>query len=258
MSSVLQGRRVLVTRPAAQCANLAALLDSRGAIPVLLPLFVIEPLLEPAGIRGVLDRFRLADGWIFTSANAARLCAGAEPDVATASWPALFAVGAATARALAEQGRAGARWAHHGNDSEALLALPELQRVNAQHFLICTGDGGRELIASRLSERGARVDRLALYRRTAVEHPPQALDAALMHTDAVIVSSGEGLQRLHELAPASDYPALRGRLLVGPSTRVLELAEQLGFSARRAPAEMSDAALVDCLEAGFATAIHPP
>lgn len=257
MISVLQSRRVLVTRPAGQCAELTALLGTRGAIALPLPLFVIEPLLAPTDIRRVLDRFRDADGWIFTSANAARLCVAASPRIATPNWPPLYAVGAATARVLSELGHAGVSYPPQGSDSEALLALPRLQNVRGRQFLVCTGEGGRDLIPSKLSERGARVDRLALYRRVPVEHPPQVLAAALQHADAVIVSSGEGLQRLNQLAPASEYPSLRTRLLVGPSTRVLELAAQLGFSARRAPAEMSDAALVDCLEAGFATAIHP-
>lgn len=257
MSSALLGRRILVTRPAAQSAGLIRMVEHRGGIVLPLPLFAIEPLMTPGEVRSRLARARDADGWIFTSTNAARLCTAAEPDAASSPWPQLLAVGKATARALAEGGRPGTRVAGTGSDSEALLEAPEMVAVREKRFLICTGTGGRDLIASTLTSRGARVETLALYRRIAVDHAAAPLDESLRAAEALIVTSGEGLQRLHALAPAAAYPTFRQRLLVAPSNRVLELAAQFGFTVRLAPTEMSDAALVDCLEAGLATAIKP-
>ena len=52
---------------------------------------------------------------------------------------------------------------HH--DSEGLIALAALQNVARKNVLIIRGDGGRELIAEKLSDRGASVHYFESYRR---------------------------------------------------------------------------------------------
>ena len=91
----LQGLRVIVTRPAHQAENLCRLLEQQGAGAARLPLFAIEPAGEPAAQSEVLEGARGCDGWIFTSANAVRFAA----ERCSGAWPALYAVGRATASA---------------------------------------------------------------------------------------------------------------------------------------------------------------
>lgn len=237
------GLRVLITRPAAQSAQLDSLLRRRGADPVPLPLFEILPAGEEPVQRRILDEARAWTGWVFTSANAARQTARLD----AGAWPALYAIGQATARTLAQSGRPGARVSDIGSSSEDLLAHPDLQHVEGQRFLVCTGEGGRDLLAERLRARGAEVERLELYRRAPIEHPPEAVRAAANASDAIICTSGESLERLCVLLPKDLQSTMRSRLLVVPSPRVLELARRLGFADVRAPHRTSDESLVECL-----------
>lgn len=252
--SPLRGRRVLSTRPAAQGQTLLALLTARGAIASELPLFRIAPAGDPLTQRAQLSTARSEATWIFTSANAAR-CAAA---IDAGPWPALLAIGAATAGTLAELGHPGAQFPEVGSDSEALLALPTLRTPRGKRFLICTGVGGRALLETELVARGAQVERVELYRREPVDYAADVISRALRQLDALVCTSGESLERLRAITPDSAWPSLQSRLLVVPSPRVLELARRLGFTAVRAPVQTSDEALIACLEQGLAESAHHP
>lgn len=237
------GLRVLITRPAAQSAGIEALLRQRGAEPLSLPLFEIQPVQDDDAHRHTIESARRWNGWLFTSVNAAREAARLD----TGDWPTLYAIGQATANALAALGHPGAHHAPTGSSSEDLLAHPALQQVQGQRFLICTGEGGRDTLATGLRARGADTHRLELYRRVPVDHPAAAVRTAVESCDAIICTSGEGLGRLRALLPDELLAHAQSRLLVVPSPRVLELARRLGFAEVRAPQRTSDEALVDCL-----------
>ena len=242
--SALNGLGVLLTRPSAQSQHLTNLLCARGARPLNLPLFEIQPLPDIERQTQVLMAARNSKGWIFTSANAARLAATR----LHAPWPRCFAIGSATAAVLEAQGHSPAERAPQGSTSEALLDHADLQSISGQHFLICTGVGGRDLLEQILSARGAVVERLELYRRTPLPYTATQIGAALQQVTAILCTSGENLQRLVELTPAAQGPQLRARALVLPSPCVLELARRLGFEASFAPDHISDEAFVNCLE----------
>lgn len=242
------GLRVLVTRPAAQSGSIERRLKDRGMQPLSLPLFEIVACGDDDAHRARLGEARTWDGWIFTSVNAAHRAIVLGREVG--AWPDLYAIGEATARVLAEAGRAPVRLPVHGSTSEDLLALPGLRDVSNRRLLVCTGEGGRDALVPELRRRGASVDRLDLYRRVAVEHPEARVRDLAGRCDAVICTSGEGLARLHTLMPEDLRSRLARRLLVVPSQRVLELARHLGFTEVRTPLKTSDEALVDCL-------VHP-
>jgi len=242
------GLRVLVTRPAAQSGPIVQLLNERGMVPLRFPLFETVPCGDEAAHRARLEAARTWDGWIFTSVNAAHRATALTPG--DRSWPALYAIGDATARALEEAGRGSVLCPGRGSTSEDLLALPALHDVAERRLLVCTGEGGRDAIVPELRRRGASVDRLDLYRRIAVEHPEGHVRDLAGRCDAVICTSAEGLARLHALVPSDLHAQLVSRLLVVPSQRVLELARHLGFTEVRTPLKTSDEALVDCL-------VHP-
>jgi uroporphyrinogen-III synthase len=110
-------------------------------------------------------------------------------------------------------------------NSEALLALPELQVLSDQRVIIFRGCGGREILGDTLMERGARVDYCELYRR--VINPEQAMLARqqLAQSDCLVAHSGELLQALGEQVgePGAGTP------VVVPSERVAEIARELGY-----------------------------
>jgi uncharacterized protein HemX/uroporphyrinogen-III synthase len=241
----LKGLRVIVTRPDLQAGNLSLLLEAQGAEAARLPLFAIEASGDDEATREVLLAHRDDDGWIFTSANAVRYAA--EIDEREADWPTLFAVGGATAAALANAGHPGAISPEQQASSETLLQLPQLHSVAGKKYLIVTGEDGRELIAGELIARGASVDTLSLYRRKPVEHDEVRVEAEIALADVIVITSGETLERLWAITPNALRSTLLALQLVVPSPRVLEKARSLGFTAPLLPETVSDDAIVRCL-----------
>ena len=242
----MSGWRLLLTRPAEDCVALAAALSETGIHSSSLPLLAIEPLAETAEQRTTMLELDRYSAVVVVSKPAARL--GLER--LDRYWPqppfgqAWFSVGAATGTILDDAGL-DASWPANGDDSEALLALPRLAKaldVAGPKVLILRGEGGREHIAETLRSRGIQVDSLELYRRYLPDYPPGILVETLRseRLNAVVVSSGQGLESLRELA-GSDWSQLRELTLFVPSPRVAEMAVALG--AKR---------IVDCRGAGAA------
>jgi len=64
-----------------------------------------------------------------------------------------------------------------------------LQAVAGQHWLICRGEDGRELLRSTLLERGAEVETLALYKRFLPNTARAEWAACYPRPDVVLLSS---------------------------------------------------------------------
>ncbi|WP_060495342.1 uroporphyrinogen-III synthase, partial [Pseudomonas sp. GTC 16482] len=170
--------RLLLTRPAEDCAALAQSLAAAGVGSSCLPLLEIEPITVQAPQRLSLEGLHDFQAIIVVSKPAARLLLEhlAETSIQPPQrgW---FTVGEATAGVL--QG-AGLKvcFPPRGDDSEALLALPALRQAltePAPRVLIVRGVGGRELLAERLAEQGASVEYLELYRRCLPAYPAGTL-----------------------------------------------------------------------------------
>ena len=242
----MSGWRLLLTRPAEECPALAAALSEVGIHSASLPLLGIEPLEETAEQRATMLELNRYCAVVVVSKPAARL--GLE--LLGRYWPqppvgqAWFSVGAATGAILDGYGL-DVSWPVAGDDSEALLALPRLAEaldVADPRVLILCGEGGREHIAGTLRRGGVQVEILELYRRYLPDYPPGTLCAILRseRLNALVVSSGQGLQSLHELA-GSDWATLRELPLFVPSPRVAAMAASLGTKT-----------IVDCRGAGTA------
>ncbi len=181
--------RVLNPRPSRQALPLSQALGDAGYDVVALPLLAIEPLVLDAIARAqilALDRY---DGVVFVSANAARYGVAAVSDY-WPQWPdplPCVAVGVATAAVLEAEGLRVHIAAQE--DSEGMLALPILQDVAGQRWLVCRGEDGRELLRTTLRERGAEVETLALYKRFLPDTARAEWAACYPRPDAVLLSS---------------------------------------------------------------------
>jgi uncharacterized protein HemX/uroporphyrinogen-III synthase len=216
-SKPLQGRGILITRPAGQGERLASLVEAAGGRPVLFPTIEIEPLSEPPP-PGDFDLV------IFVSPTAVR-CAAERMKNSSAR---VAAVGSGTKRELEAHGFRDVLAPQDGADSEALLALPELQDVAGRRILIIRGEGGRELLADTLGARGAQVEYFECYRRVL----PRADAAPLIsawdrgEVDAATVTSSQGLDHLIALLGAA---RLGGKPLFVNHARVAERAREAGI-----------------------------
>ncbi len=222
---------VLVTRPAAQAAGLAARLETLGAAPILFPALEILPPARPDALRAVLDNLAGYHLAIFISPTAAELGLAA-----AGAWPAgveVAAVGQGTAQALRERGITRVLTPASGADSEHLLALPQLADLADKRILVFRGEGGREQLADTLRERGARVDYAECYRRGRPEAAPAPLLAELAagRIGAITVFSGETLDNLVAMLAGAEPGGLRAIPLFAPHPRIAERARALGFRA---------------------------
>lgn len=239
----LAGRTVVVTRPRHQAGALARMIEAAGGRAVIFPLLEIALADDPeplqAAIAG-LDRYDFA---FFISPNAVAFSVPAI--AARGPWPAKLraaAVGEGSAQALRELGIADVIVPSERFDSEALLAMPALApaELRGRRAVIFRGDGGRELLADTLRERGATVDCVTCYRRL----PPTG-GAAVLHElwnkgrlDAITLSSSEGLRHLLALLDADGRARLAATPIFAPHARIVANAGELGLTViETAPAD---------------------
>jgi uroporphyrinogen-III synthase len=117
-SQALDGRTILVTRPAHQANVLTQLIEQAGGRTLLFPAMAIEPPLDPQAAVALLHEIASFDFSIFVSANAVEQAFVLAPGLAR-GLRTVFAVGTATARALQTRGIADVIVPEDAADSEA-------------------------------------------------------------------------------------------------------------------------------------------
>ncbi|WP_235040787.1 uroporphyrinogen-III synthase [Vreelandella profundi] len=241
---------VLICRPGERGEALAAALRGQGASVESLNVMQLETLPEDAAMRSTwldIDQYHK----IVVISPFAAVCLAEALD---RYWPQLpvgidyYSVGSATASTLYDQ--LGVRVhlppADAGEDtSEALLALASLQQLAHQRILLVAGEGGRALLAETLAARGAKVSRIAVYRRTLQPLAP-ALQAYLFSGNyrALIVTSSELLEHLAKWC----HQAAFNQPLIVSSRRLATLAGILGFCNLKVASGATSAALIAALE----------
>ena len=235
---------VVLTRPQADSERLSEALQNEGFQTRVMPIITIEaiPTAEQAPAPSVSDDALC----IFISANAVRF---GLPQLGSAlardSDLTVIAVGNKTRDTLAAEGiqaqvpvRA---------DSEGLLAMPALSAPDSRDVVIVKGEGGRELLASELTGRGARVTEWACYRRCW----PEVDVSGLIEISAGLIfqaSSGEMVSRLSELLAGGGQADLFQSSIIVPSDRVARLATEIGWAQVVRAADASDDAFIRALK----------
>lgn len=233
LSGPLAGRTIVVTRPRAQALPLAEAIAAAGGTPLFFPLLEISPASDPRPLTQALSRLSAYALAIFISPNAVDYALPAI--LAHGPWPASLipaAVGPGTVKALAAHGISGCLAPSARFDSEGLLALPEMAAVSGKCIAIFRGDGGRELLADTLRQRGAEVDCITCYRRSG---PPAGSGPLLIGwraggLDAFTVSSSEGLRYLLDLLDGEGRAFLQKTPLFVPHARIAESAKAWGLN----------------------------
>lgn len=219
----------------------------------MLPTIVITPLQPPAVPAA-------ADIYIFLSPDAVEYgLPFLRSHEITVNHAMILAVGQATARVLRDAGISGAE-TPSGNlaSSEGLLAMSCLRagQVRGRRVLLICGVGGRALLTEKLHARGARVERLEIYRRDPAES--NIVDAIQTagggRPDVTVVTSVEGMENLARLIHAQGQEWLLAVPLVVMSKRIAAECQCCGFTgtANVAPGASDDgliAALVEYVDA---------
>ena len=235
---------VVLTRPQADSERLSEALQNEGFQTRVMPIITIEaiPTAEQAPAPSVSDDALC----IFISANAVRF---GLPQMGSAlardSDLTVIAVGNKTRDTLAAEGIQAQVpvWA----DSEGLLAMPALSAPDSRDVVIVKGEGGRELLASELTGRGARVTEWACYRRCW----PEVDVSGLIEISAGLIfqaSSGEMVSRLSELLAGGGQADLFQSSIIVPSDRVARLATEIGWGQVIRAEDASDDAFIRALK----------
>lgn len=236
----LSGVTVVVTRPAHQAEALCQSIEAQHGSALRFPVIEISACADTDKLKAQLnhlDEFQLA---IFVSANAVFSSMKILENIQ--GWPkglAITAIGQSTAKAIAANGLMVSHLSPKPYNSEALLDLTELQNLQGQRVIIFRGNGGRELLAETLRERGAEVEYAECYQRVMPKTDAHALHELWDNGDSmpIVVTSNEGLQNLQSIVGPDYQSSLFSSPLIVVSQRAADLANKMGFTQKPTIAE---------------------
>ena len=256
-SRPLFGKRVLVTRPREQAADLSERLEAMGAEAIEAPMIRIVPPDDFGPLDDACARAGLFNWIIFASVNAVdafvgRLLAGPQ-DLRALKGVKLCGVGPATGDRLARYGlKVDLTPAEYRADG-VLRALAETGEVRGLKILLPRADIGRELVAEELRRQGAEVTEVVAYRTVATEGEregePDVYHMLLEHRiDVVSFASASAVRGfVHALGaePAADLLSATVVACIGPVTA--EAASQFNIKTTIMPSVYTIPALVDAI-----------
>ncbi len=258
ISSALAGKRIVITRSAAQSEAMACELSARGAIPVVLPLVSFADPEDFAPLDEAITRIERFDWMILTSAQAVRALVkrseklkrsliGSESKLRIAS------VGPVTAEAAR---RAGLPVEYVAKTHTGVALAEELgnQLRGAKVFLPRSNRANPDLPLT-LKRHGAQVTEVIAYRTV---RPTNADQKKLRQTgegaaDAIVFFSPSAVQYFAELFGSEQLRALQDKLAimaVGPVTA--NALREAGVQRTVLAGDTTSAAVVEALEEHFA------
>jgi uroporphyrinogen-III synthase len=223
---------ILITRPVHQAEKLCSLVSEAGLLPIRFPVLEIIPTQKSEKAKQILARIDDYDRLIFISVNAVNFALHLnDGKIAPFTDLPIAAVGASTADALVRQGLVVDTVPESGFNTEALLAMPQLQAVKGQRILIIRGEGGREALADELRSRGASVHYLEVYQRACPNSSREPLVKMLQEEQLAVitVTSSEGLINLVRIIGDELKSVLLILPLVVVSERMAQDAQAIGF-----------------------------
>ena len=254
--TLLSGKRVVVTRVAAQAIDLLKALQYAGAVPILLPLIRILPPQDFALLDQALLRFHEFDWVLFTSQNSVRIVherieklqASSDVQIQTVF---AGAVGDATASEAAD---AGFRVAHVASKPLGVVLAQELgDCLKGKKVFLPRSDRANPEMVAKLEQFGANVTEVVAYRT--MSETPQGSDvvAKAMNADAVLFFSPSAVQGFDDVCGAGklDEFSRKGIVLAsGPVT--LAALKEKGIAGAGAAKEPSVARIIEALANSFA------
>ena len=256
--SALDGRRIVITRSAAQSEMLAKELSARGAIPVVLPLVSFADPEDFAPLDRAIEEIQQFDWIILTSAQAVRAVVkrGEELErslMRSGSKLRIASVGPVTAEAARQAGLPVEYVAE--THTGAALAEELGDRLQGAKVFLPRSDRANPDLPPALKRRGAQVTEVIAYRTL----KPTDVDQRNLRqiaegaADAVLFFSPSAVQHFAELFGGEQLRALQDKLAitaVGPVTA--NVLRQAGVGRTVLAGDTTAAAVVNALEKHFA------
>ncbi len=244
---------ILVTRPSPFGEQLVSRLRTLGRVAYHSPLIDFAPGNGLAVLPNLLSSLSQQDLVFILSQHAVKYADRALQQ-SHQSWPAnvhYYAIGRTTGLLFHRMSRLPVVYPHDGETSETLLQLPELQNIAGRKALILRGNGGRELLAETLRQRGVEVIYCECYQRSPILYDGSEQSSSWQRAgiSTLVVTSGEMLQLLYALVPEYYRNSwLLDCSLVVVSERLATLARQLGWSDIRVAENADNDALIRALK----------
>ena len=246
---------ILVTRPSPSGEQLVARLRTLGRVAYHSPLIEFAPGNDLPQLPAMLATLAPKDLVFVLSQHAVKYADRALHEQGQ-HWPdfvSYYAIGRTTGLLMHRANSLPIIYPQDGETSETLLTLSALQTsaISGQNALILRGNGGRELLADTLRERGVNVSYCECYRRSPLYYDGSEQSSSWQRAgiNTLVVTSGEMLQQLYTLVP--DYYRttwLLGCTLVVVSERLATLARQLGWQSIRVAENADNDALIRALK----------
>ena len=252
----LAGVRVIVTRPRAQAATMAARLEELGAETIAVPTIAIAPPDDPGPLDAACDRIGTFDWVVFTSVNAvarvAERLAAAPGGVRGLAGPRLCAVGATTAEALAGRGLRVDLVPDEYRAEGVLRALRGQGDLTGVRVLLPRGDLARDLLPAELGRAGAAVTAVTAYRTVPADLDGEGPDVRGMlrggRADVVTFTSGSSVRNFARALGGRQAAELLRHVevaCIGPVTA--EAAAKLDIATTIMPDESTAPALIEAI-----------
>lgn len=252
----LFGKRVLVTRPAGQGAELAQALRDEAAQPIEIPTVRIVPPSDPQPLRNAVARLQAYDWLIFTSVNGVRFfmeaLRGDGGDMRRLGGLRVAAIGPATGEALEQRGVVPdvVPEEHRGEAVADAITEQQAGGMRGLRILLPRAAVARETLPQMLREAGADVHVVEAYRSM----PPDAAAAErlreLLANDDLDIATFTASSTLSNLIDILDEP-LRHKLnaltlaSIGPITT--QTAQQAGLHVDVTAQQYTTAGLLEAL-----------
>jgi uroporphyrinogen III methyltransferase/synthase len=238
----LTGKTIVITRAAAQAADLRQALESRGARVLECPMIQIVPPGDWTPVDEAIRRLDTYHWLLFTSTNAVdQFFERMERDGVKCKAP-IAVVGAATEARLAKWNLR-AEMVPPDFRAEGLLeAFPE--RLDGIRILFPRAEEGRDVLPDELRRRGAVVDLVTVYRTIKAGAEPMKTILASDTVDCVVFTSPSAINP--ELASALKGAAIA---VIGKVTR--DAAEAAGLRPSIEPGRATVQDLAAAIEAYY-------
>ena len=264
LPSSLAGRRVVITRAAAQSAALAQELSARGALPIVLPLVSFAEPEDFAPLDRAIATIQQFDWLILTSVQAVRAIAERaadlrEPLIRTGNQLRVACVGPVTAEA-ARNAKLPVEYVA-GTHNGVGLANELDGNLQGTKVLLPRSDRANPDLPVALQRYGANVTEVLAYRTMRpTESDQQSLKQIVAgQADAILFFSPSAVQHFAELVGAEKLRAFQDMLAitaVGPVTA--RALREVGVERIVVASDTSAASVIDALEKHFAAAKAAP
>jgi uroporphyrinogen-III synthase len=258
--SALKGKRIVITRAAAQSEAIGKQLSALGALPVILPLVAFAEPEDFALLDEAIAQVEHFDWLIFTSGQAVRAFVGRSKQLngsleRRGSKVQIATVGPVSAEAV-RQARLPVEYVSNIHNGVA-LAQELGERLQGRTVLLPRSDRANPDLPAALRAHGADVTEVEAYRTL----QPSEVDKLNLgrisagEADAILFFSPSAVQHYAELAGAEQLRKLQDRVVitaVGPVTA--NALREAGVERMVAAVDTTATSVIQTLEQHFASA----